>query len=378
VTPQASPPPTVKVQTANAQTSNALIAGVSTAGAPLAVTLGDPAGIGPEIIVKAWAALRQAGPVFMVVGDHDALASASSRGGAKLRRIGSPEAATDIFPDALPVLDLPLLSPVVAGKPSPAYAPAIIRWIETGVGLALSGAVRGLVTAPIAKKPLYEAGFSFPGHTEFLAELTAGAAYDGPRGPVMMLATASLRTVLATIHLPLAAAISSLSTARIVEVGRTTAYALTHDFGITHPRLALAGLNPHAGEDGALGREEIEIVNPAAAELRAMGIDCADARPADSLFHEEARARYDAVICLYHDQALIPVKTLDFWGGVNASLGLPIVRTSPDHGVGYDIAGRGLARADSLIAALHMAHDMASARLRSRGGLAGGASAQSL
>jgi len=340
---------------------------------PLALTMGDPAGIGPEIIVKAWSSLRQGGPVFMVVGDHDALAAASSRGAANLRRIGSPEAAASVFADALPVLDLPLLSPVVAGKPSPAYAPAIIRWIETGVGLALSGAVCGLVTAPIAKKPLYDAGFTFPGHTEFLAELTAGAPYGGPRGPVMMLATAGLKTVLATIHLPLAAAISSLSTARIVEVGRTTAYALIHDFGIARPRLALAGLNPHAGEDGALGREEIEIVNPAAAELRAMGIDCADARPADTLFHDQARARYDAVICLYHDQALIPVKTLDFWGGVNASLGLPIVRTSPDHGVGYDIAGRGLARADSLIAAVNMAQAMASARANSQLSLTAGA-----
>jgi 4-hydroxythreonine-4-phosphate dehydrogenase len=333
--------------------------------------MGDPAGIGPEIIVKAWEARSPDGPVFMVVGDHDALAAASSRGGAKLRRISSPEAAADLFADALPVLDLPLLSPVVAGKPSSAYAPAIIRWIETGVGLALSGAVGGLVTAPIAKKPLYDAGFSFPGHTEFLAELTAGAPYPGPRGPVMMLATGGLKTVLVTIHLPLAGAIASLTTAKIVEVGRTTAYALVHDFAISRPRLALAGLNPHAGEGGALGREEIEIVNPAAAELRAMGIDCADARPADSLFHEAARARYDAVICLYHDQALIPVKTLDFWGGVNASLGLPIVRTSPDHGVGYDIAGRGLARADSLIAALHMAHAMARARGQAR--LAAGA-----
>jgi 4-hydroxythreonine-4-phosphate dehydrogenase len=334
--------------------------------APLAVTLGDPAGIGPEIIVKAWEALRESGRPFVVVGDHDALAAASSRGGARLRRIGSPEAAADVFADALPVLDLPLLSPVVAGKPSPAYAPAIIRWIETGVGLALSGAVGGLVTAPIAKKPLYDAGFSFPGHTEFLAELTAGAAYDGPRGPVMMLATQGLKTVLATIHLPLATAISSLSIARIVEVGRVTAYALAQDFGIARPRLALAGLNPHAGEDGALGREEIEIINPAAAQLRSLGIDCADARPADTLFHEQARARYDAVICLYHDQALIPIKTLDFWGGVNATLGLPIIRTSPDHGVGYDIAGRGLARADSLIAALNMAQEMATARTRSQ------------
>jgi 4-hydroxythreonine-4-phosphate dehydrogenase len=346
--------------------------GRSASPAPLALTLGDPAGIGPEIIVKAWTALRRDGPVFMVVGDHDALAAAWSRGGAKIRRIGSPDAAANVFPDALPVLDLPLLNPVVAGKPSPAYAPAIIRWIETGVGLALSGAVCGLVTAPIAKKPLYDAGFSFPGHTEFLAELTAGAAYGGPRGPVMMLSAAGLKTVLVTIHLPLRAAIAALTIDRIVEVGRVTAYALAHDFGLARPRLALAGLNPHAGEDGALGREEIDIIDPAAAALRAMDIDCADARPADSLFHETARARYDAVICLYHDQALIPVKTLDFWGGVNATLGLPIVRTSPDHGVGYDIAGRGLARADSLIAALQMAQAMANARSRGLDSLAVG------
>jgi 4-hydroxythreonine-4-phosphate dehydrogenase len=357
---------------ASALAASAATAAGRAAMKPLAVTLGDPAGIGPEIIVKAWEALRHDGPVFLVVGDHDALAAASSRGAARLRRIGSPDAAADIFADVLPVLDLPLLNPVVAGKPSPAYAPAIIRWIETGVGLALSGAVGGLVTAPIAKKPLYDAGFSFPGHTEFLAELTTGAAYDGPRGPVMMLATTGLKTVLTTIHLPLAAAISALTEAKIVEVGLVTAYALAHDFAIARPRLALAGLNPHAGEGGALGREEIDIINPAAARLRGLGVDCADARPADSLFHAEARARYDAVLCLYHDQALIPVKTLDFWGGVNASLGLPIVRTSPDHGVGYDIAGRGLARADSLIAALRMAKEMAIARARSRVSLTDG------
>ena len=330
---------------------------------PLALSLGDPAGIGPEIIVKAWTALRRTGPSFVVVGDYDALVAASPGSGATgVRRVGAPDEAPEIFSEALPVLDLPLLNPVVAGKPSRRYAGSILRWIETGVGLSLSGAVCGLVTAPIAKKPLYEAGFNFPGHTEFLAELTSGAAFAGVRGPVMMLATAKLRTVLVTIHLSLADSIRALSVDKIVETGRVTASALTRDFGIPYPRLALAALNPHAGEGGALGREEIEIINPAAARLRALGIACSDASPADTLFHADARSRYDAVICLYHDQALIPVKTLDFWGGVNITLGLPIVRTSPDHGVGYDIAGRGLARSDSLIAAIRAASHIAAQR----------------
>jgi 4-hydroxythreonine-4-phosphate dehydrogenase len=330
---------------------------------PLALSLGDPAGVGPEIVAKAWTALRHEGPPFVVVGDRDAVAAAMPvRVGGEVRRVGSPMEAKAIFAQALPVLDLPLVSPVVSGHASTAHASAIIRWIETAVGLALSGAVSGLVTAPIAKAPLYAAGFGFPGHTEFLAELTAGAAYDGERGPVMMLAAADLRTVLVTIHQPLRQAISHLSSDAIVKVGRTTAEALRRDFGIAAPRLVLAGLNPHAGEGGTIGREEVEIINPAAARLRALGIDCPDARPADSLFHAEARARYDAAICLYHDQALIPVKTVDFWGGVNATLGLPIVRTSPDHGVGYDIAGRGYARPDSLIAAIRMAAEMAARR----------------
>ncbi len=332
---------------------------------PLALSLGDPAGIGPEIIVKAWAALRRTGPSFVVVGDYDALVAASpGAGAAGVRRVGAPAEAPEIFSEALPVLDLPLLNPVVSGKPSPRYAPGILRWIETGAGLSLSGAVCGLVTAPIAKKPLYEAGFNFPGHTEFLAELTAGASFKGVRGPVMMLATPSLRTVLVTIHLSLADSIRALTIDKIVDTGRVAASSLVQDFGIPYPRLALAALNPHAGEGGALGREEVEIINPAAARLRALGIACSDASPADTLFHTDARTRYDAVICLYHDQALIPVKTLDFWGGVNITLGLPIVRTSPDHGVGYDIAGRGLARPDSLIAAIRAASHIAAQRER--------------
>ena len=230
------------------------------------------------------------------------------------------------------------------------------------MGLALSGQVGGLITAPIAKAPLYEAGFGYPGHTEFVAALTAGVAQAGPRGPVMMLTAADLRTVLVTIHTPLAQAIRDLTTDRIVDIARVTDRALTQDFGVARPRLALAGLNPHAGEGGKLGREEIDIVAPAAARLRAEGIDCSDPKPADTLFHPQARAGYDAVVCLYHDQALIPVKTIDFWGGVNITLGLPIVRTSPDHGTGFDLAGRGVANAESMIAAIRAAADIAARR----------------
>jgi len=328
---------------------------------PIALSLGDPAGIGPEIVVKAWRALRQTGPAFMVVGDFETLA-ASAAGASILERVTGPEDEAFAFADKLPVLDIPLQTTVVAGKADSAHAPAIIRWIETAVGLALSHRVSAVVTAPIAKAPLYEAGFAFPGHTEFLAELTAPARHDGARGPVMMLAAGDLRASLATIHLPLAKVASSLTIEGVVNVGLVTAQALARDFGIEHPRIAMAGLNPHAGESGALGREEIDILRPAARALRDLGVDCADPAPSDTLFHPQARRGYDAVVCMYHDQALIPVKMLDFWGGVNITLGLPIVRTSPDHGVGYDIAGRGLARADSLIAALSMAAEMAQRR----------------
>jgi 4-hydroxythreonine-4-phosphate dehydrogenase len=325
---------------------------------PLALSLGDPAGIGPEIVVKAWQGLRLSGPAFLVVGDFDALSSASPAGSAPLRRITAPHEAAAVFAEALPVLDLPLQASVVAGRADPAHAPAVIRWIETAAGLALCGEVAGIVTAPIAKAPLYAAGFKHPGHTEFLAELT-GAGADGP---VMMLVAGGLRTVLASIHEPLGSVAAGLNGDHIVAVGRVTARALTADFGVQTPRLAMAALNPHAGEGGSLGREEIEIIGPAAAALRAEGFYCSDPRPADTLFHGEARATYDAVICMYHDQALIPVKMLDFWGGVNITLGLSVVRTSPDHGVGYDIAGRGLARPDSLIAAIRMAGEIAERR----------------
>jgi len=329
---------------------------------PLALTLGDPAGIGPEIIVGAWRALRDTGPAFFVIGDAQSVASAPKATAGIVRAIGSPHDAAGEFRSAIPVLDLPLRAPVIAGQPSKEAAPAIIRWIETAVGLALGGAVRGVVTAPIAKAPLYEAGFKFPGHTEFLGELTAAASYEGARGPIMMLTAKDLRVTLVTVHDPLATVSGKLSIAGIVNAGLVTAQALRRDFGVEHPRIAVSGLNPHAGEDGGIGREEIDIVRPAVRALVDLGVDAKGPYPADSLFPEEMRSRYDAAVCLYHDQALIPVKMLDFWGGVNVTLGLPIVRTSPDHGTAFDIAGRGLARPDSLIAAIRLADEISRRR----------------
>jgi 4-hydroxythreonine-4-phosphate dehydrogenase len=328
---------------------------------PLALSLGDPAGIGPEIVTAAWTTLRAIGPVFAVLGDADLLAAA----GAPVMPIADMAEAGIVFPNALPVLHNTVGAPVTAGQSDPAHAPAVLRWIEAGVALCRTGAAGGLVTAPIAKAPLYAAGFKFPGHTEYLADLTADLPTPGRRGPVMMLTAGDLRIALVTIHIPLSAVPAAITIERIVEVGDVTAQALRRDFGIDRPRLAMAGLNPHAGESGTLGREEITLINPAAERLRQAGIDCSDARPVDSLFHVEARARFDAVICQYHDQALIPVKTIDFWGGVNVTLGLPIIRTSPDHGVGYDIAGRGVARPESLIAAIRLAGDTADRRARS-------------
>ena len=319
----------------------------------LALSLGDPAGIGPEIIAKAWTALRQSGPAFMVIGDADLL----SAQGVVVQRVSGPAEALATFSSALPVLDQPLGQAVQPGVADKAHAPSIIQWIETAVDLAVKGEVRGVVTTPISKAPLYEAGFKFPGHTEFLAALTADVPMDGTRGPVMMLTSGDLRAVLVTIHVPIAKVASALTQEAIIHTAMVTAQAMIRDYGIAKPRLVLAGLNPHAGEGGTIGDEEVRLLAPAVAALRALGIDCVGPKPADTLFHT-----YDAVICLYHDQALIPVKMLDFWGGVNVSLGLPIVRTSPDHGTGFDIAGKGIARPDSLIAAIRMADQIANSR----------------
>lgn len=326
--------------------------------APLALSMGEPAGVGPEIIARAWDALKAEGPVFAVVGDA-ALLRAQGR---PVQTIVSMADAAGVFGRAIPVLDHPLPAPVTPGLPDPANAGTVADWIEQAVNLVLSGEASGVVTAPIAKAPLYAAGFRFPGHTEFIAELTADIPFAGTRGPVMMLTARDLRACLVTIHTPLAEVPELVTIDRVCLTARVVHEAMRRDFGIAAPRLALAALNPHAGEGGALGLEEIEVLKPAVAILRAEGLTITDPLPADTLFHDEARAGYDAVLCLYHDQALIPVKTLDFWGGVNATLGLPVVRTSPDHGTGFDIAGKGVARADSLIAAIRLAREMAGMR----------------
>ena len=326
--------------------------------APLVLTLGEPAGVGPEIVAAAWKALRAEQTPFAVIGDTALLRAQ----GIPVAEVGAPGDAGGLFGSALPVIHRPLPAPVQVGSPDPANASAVADGIEEAVSFALSGEASGVVTAPIAKAPMYASGFRFPGHTEFIAELTADAPYAGTRGPVMMLTAQNLRACLVTIHVALDQVPELVTAERVARTARVVYESLKRDFAIARPRLAMAALNPHAGEGGALGLQERDILIPVAEQLRAEGIDITDPRPADTLFHDEARATYDAAICMYHDQALIPVKTLDFWGGVNVSLGLPIIRTSPDHGTGFDIAGKGVARPDSLIAAIRLASEMAAAR----------------
>jgi 4-hydroxythreonine-4-phosphate dehydrogenase len=326
---------------------------------PLALTMGEPAGIGGEIALKAWLDLRDDLPSFYLIDDPDRLASLARRldWPVPIRPIDAPDRAPSVFADELPVVPIDMTVRAEPGRPDPADAPAILSAIQTAVRDVRNGRAAALVTNPIQKDSLYRAGFHHPGHTEYLAELAqAGAA------PIMMLVCPGLRVVPVTIHLALRRAIESLSSAAILHAGRITDAALRRDFGVGSPILAFAGLNPHAGEAGSLGREEIEIIEPAVAELRAAGIDARGPLPPDSMFHAEARGTYDAALCMYHDQALIPIKTIDFYGGVNVTLGLPFVRTSPDHGTALAIAGRGIARADSLIAALRLAAEMAARR----------------
>ncbi len=328
---------------------------------PLALTLGDPGGVGPEIVTAAWQALRHRPEcAFAVIGDARVLTAQAAPVQSIVEMVDAPLA----FPERLPVLDHPLPAPVTPGQPDPANASTVADWIEIAVDLAMSGQASGVVTAPIAKAPMYASGFRFPGHTEFIAELTADSPYRGTRGPVMMLTARDLRACLVTIHTPLAEVPQLVTAERVIRTARVVHECLKRDLGVERPRLALAGLNPHAGEGGSIGLEEIEVLRPAAQALRDEGIQITDPLPPDTMFHDEARATYDAAICLYHDQALIPVKTLDFCGGVNVSLGLPVVRTSPDHGTGFDIAGKGIARPDSLIAAIELAADMAARRAR--------------
>ncbi len=321
---------------------------------PLALTLGDPNGVGPEISLKAWRALRGAGAPFVLFADPAYLVPAAERLGLPAPvAIEAHGEAASVFADALPVIALP---------PADGAAEAAIASIDAAVSAALAGAVGGVVTNPISKAVMYEAGFKFPGHTEYIAHLCAETPFKGARGPVMMLAGGGLRCALVTVHQPLRAAIDSLTPDAVVRTAAVTAEALARDFAIARPRLAIAGLNPHAGEGGALGREEIDMLLPAIAALKDAGHAVIGPLPPDTMFHAEAREHYDAAICLYHDQGLIPVKTLDFHGGVNTTLGLPLVRTSPDHGTAFDIAGKGIARPDSLIAAIRLAAGLAANR----------------
>ncbi|GGH21604.1 4-hydroxythreonine-4-phosphate dehydrogenase [Alsobacter metallidurans] len=324
---------------------------------PLILTQGDPAGIGPEIALKAWLARDAQGlPPFAIATDSQFLGRIAARLGvtAPLAAV-EPEEAAAAFSTALPVLVG--CAPVDAepGTPSPATAAGTIASIDRAVELVHAGRAAAVVTNPIAKSVLYEAGFRHPGHTEYLAALAA-RFWGGPEPrPVMMLWSETLAVVPVTIHIPLSAVPAALTTELIIETAQITARDLRERFGVRNPRLALSGLNPHAGENGALGIEDDAVVRPAVEALRAEGLDVRGPLPADTMFHARARAAYDVAICMYHDQALIPIKALAFDDGVNVTLGLPFVRTSPDHGTAFDIAGTGVARPDSLIAALRLA-----------------------
>ncbi len=322
---------------------------------PLLLTQGDPAGIGPELSLRAWLERDRANlPPFGVVADPGHLARiAASFGWTVPIAPVEPRQIRSAFASALPVL--PLDAPVSAepGRPDSANARSVIESIETAVRLVRTDAAAAVVTNPIAKHVLYEAGFPHPGHTEFLAALAAEG--EKTYHPVMMLWSEQLAVVPVTVHIPLSDVPSALTTDLIVLTGRIVARELRERFGIANPRLALAGLNPHAGENGAMGAEDGTVVAPAVAVLRGEGIDAAGPLPADTMFHARARSRYDAALAMYHDQALIPIKTIAFDEAVNVTLGLPFVRTSPDHGTAFDIAGKGIARPDSLMAALKLA-----------------------
>ncbi|MCP3970322.1 MAG: 4-hydroxythreonine-4-phosphate dehydrogenase PdxA [Rhodobacteraceae bacterium] len=321
--------------------------------APVALTAGEPAGIGPEIAVKAWAALSGELALFWI-GDPRHLPA-----GSNWQLIASPSEAATVMPHALPVLPHVFAGPARPGQPTPAHAQDVIKVIARAVSFAQNGAASAVCTCPISKKALKDgAGFAFPGHTEYLAHL------GGVPRVVMMLACDQLRVVPATIHIPLSQVATALTPDLLEQIIRITHAGLECDFGLTAPRLAVAGLNPHAGEGGTMGLEEAQIIAPVIARLAAQGMDIDGPYPADAMFHPAARARYDAAICAYHDQALIPIKTLDFDRGVNVTLGLPFIRTSPDHGTAFDVAGQGVANPASLIEALRLADRMA----RTRGG----------
>ena len=327
---------------------------------PLALSQGDPAGIGPDIALAAW--LRRAEcdvPPFLYIGDPDVLSARAAMLGLDVPlRVSTPSEAMAAFGKSLPVLAIAAGGPVTAGMADPATASGTIAAIEMAVALTQRGETGAVVTNPIAKSVLYASGFSFPGHTEFLADLAARAA-GRPVRPVMLLAGPKLRAVPVTIHIPLSAVPEALTADLILDTCRITHADLRDRFGIASPRLAVSGLNPHAGESGTMGHEDDTVIAPAIRQLQAEGIDARGPLPADTMFHETARATYDVAICMYHDQALIPAKALGFDDSVNATLGLPFIRTSPDHGTAFSLAGKGTAKADSLIAALRLAGQLA-------------------
>jgi 4-hydroxythreonine-4-phosphate dehydrogenase len=327
---------------------------------PLALTLGEPAGIGPDITLAAW--LRRSGlelPPFYVLADAAFLTRRAQTLGLDVPlAVGSAADANANFASALPVVDIGVTTTAAPGRPDKTSAPAALAAIHRAVADVLAGAAHAVVTNPVAKSVLYRAGFADPGHTEYLARLAREATGERAH-PVMMLWSDELAVVPVTIHIPLREVPSRLTRELVVETGRIVARDLVEKFEIAKPRLAFAGLNPHAGEDGSLGTEDRNIVAPAIAELRSDGVDARGPLPADTMFHAAARARYDAALCMYHDQALIPVKTLAFDRAVNLTLGLPFIRTSPDHGTAFDIAGTGRADPMSLVCALRLAARLA-------------------
>ena len=326
----------------------------------LALSVGDPSGIGPDIALASYSARKSLNlPAFLLIADPAQVALRAKLLGISVRiEECDAQNASAVFNDALPIHPLANRHAEDPGAPLPENAAGTIEAIETAVSLTMAGKAAAVVTCPIAKKPLYEAGFRFPGHTEYLAHLAAANGDVAPL-PVMMLAGPQLRTIPVTIHIPLKDVPTALTTDLILQTGKIAARDLQVRFGVANPRLAIAGLNPHAGEGGALGAEDDAIIRPAVEQLKAMGINAFGPLPADTMFHAAARETYDVALCMYHDQALIPAKALGFDDAVNVTLGLPFIRTSPDHGTAFGIAGTGKARPDSLIAALQMASSMA-------------------
>jgi 4-hydroxythreonine-4-phosphate dehydrogenase len=335
------------------------MAGAPLSIAPLALTMGEPAGIGPDVTLAAWAARKALDlPTFYYLADPVFVAARARRMGldVPIETVGAGDAAA-VFDRALPVVPLDSSVEATPGVPSAATAQAVIEAIARAVGDVRAGLASAVVTAPIAKKTLYDAGFQHPGHTEFLGTLSAAWTGEAAR-PVMMLAGPELKAVPVTIHIPLREVAATLTEQLIVDTARIVAHDLRRRFGKPEPRIAVAGLNPHAGENGTMGEEDERIVRPAVATLRAEGIDARGPLSADTMFHAHARATYDAALCMYHDQALIPSKTINFTETVNVTLGLAFIRTSPDHGTAFDIAGTGKADPSSLAAALRLAAEL--------------------